>query len=348
MADNRGIPKHVIDSYSDSLSIVPEAKRTYVASVRDFGEALRTMGAPLSKASAEDIRIAVDCMNDGLSPSTVCYRANAVRRFLSWYSAEQGIADLGRLVDKPDFKFEMTRKELTPEQAEAILSAALGAGETTSDLLDHLLINLMLRAALRPCEIHDADVSDVIRDRGQGILRIKAHGRTPESYALLTKPVMRALGAYLASRKPEGAVPLVTSNSTRTFGGRLSERSIRQRVQNVFKRTGIPGTAGDYSLRHTAIYMTMRSGANAEEVQQLARLQGISSFRNWEEKVFLESDIAAAQRLELAMEGHEIRDRMCVIGAKELKEMALAFREDDMLGLVVLASGELNIELINV
>ena len=346
MADHRGIPKSVLVAYADSLSVAPESKRNYVASVRDFGDALRTMGVALPKASADEINVALDAMNDGLSPSTACYRANAVRRFLSWHSSERDVADMGRLVDMPDFKFSMTRKELTPEQADAVLRAALGDGETASDLLDNLLINLMLRAALRPLEIHNADVSDVIRERGQGIMRIRAHGKTPESYALLTKPVMRALGAYLSARVPEGASPLVTSVSTRSYGGRLSERSIRRKVQEVFERAGIPGTAGDYSLRHTAIYMTMRSGANAEEVQQLARLRGISSFRNWEERVFLESDMAAAQRLELAMEGHEISDRMCVIGAKELQAIAAAFCENDELALCIDRQGRLGVEVI--
>ena len=314
--------------------------------MRDFSKTLLVMDASLSRASVEEIRVALDVMNEGLSPSTVDYRTNAVRRFLSWYSAENGIADLGRLVSKPDFKFAMTRAELTPEQAEAVLSADLGSGETVAELLDYLLINLMLRAALRPSEIHNADVSDVIRDGGKGIMRIKAHGRTPESYALLTKPVMRALAAYLSVRKPDDAVPLVTSLSTRSFGGRLSERAIRDKVHGVFERAGIPGEAGDYSLRHTAIYMTMRSGANAEEIQQLARLQGISSFRNWEERVFLESDMAAAHRLELALEGHDVDGSMCLISAKELREMVASFSEGDELALRIDGKGGLSIIVI--
>ena len=346
MADNRGIPKHVLDSYAASLAIAPESKRNYLSALRDFSKTLLVMDASLSRASVEEIRVALDVMNEGLSPSTVDYRTNAVRRFLSWYSAENGIADLGRLVSKPDFKFAMTRAELTPEQAEAVLSADLGSGETVAELLDYLLINLMLRAALRPSEIHNADVSDVIRDGGKGIMRIKAHGRTPESYALLTKPVMRALAAYLSVRKPDDAVPLVTSLSTRSFGGRLSERAIRDKVHGVFERAGIPGEAGDYSLRHTAIYMTMRSGANAEEIQQLARLQGISSFRNWEERVFLESDMAAAQRLELAMEGHMTPERSCVMDGGDLKRMVSAFRDGDKVAVFIDNAGGITMELV--
>lgn len=100
-----------------------------------------------------------------------------------------------------------------------------------------------------------------------------------DDFVVLTDAALQPIYDYLSTRDRRGKdEPLFASLSTRTSGGRLSLRSIREISKEVMRSAGFDDDRlTSHSLRHTAITLALLGGASLQQAQQLARHSNINT-----------------------------------------------------------------------
>lgn len=208
---------------------------------------------------------------------------------------------------------------------------------------DAALIALLLEGALKPGEVRAANVGDVSFLEGCAVMVVKPSASRPESVMRLPKAAASKLERYLEERKPRSSdEPLFTSESTRSFGTRLADRSIREVVKAIFSRAGIPGTAGDYDLRKTALLLARDVGAKDEDLVRFARLRSMSTVKDADNLYRYASD-GPQELLSRALASGNPGERACVAEAREVKQLLEAYDDDTLLLVTISETGELTV-----
>ncbi len=207
----------------------------------------------------------------GLSPSTVNRRLQALRSFFRWARSQGWVReDPAAGVEG----VETTRKSFAPKclsvkQARLLLrEAQIGRNAAR----DYALLQVMLQAGLRVGEVAALCVDDVELRERSGKIRVRAGKGGKERSLPLNATARKALADYLERRpRPVDKDVLFVSQK----GQGLSERAIERIVEECLRRAGLDGenfTA--HSLRHT--FAARYLEANPGQLVELAALLGHS------------------------------------------------------------------------
>lgn len=155
---------------------------------------------------------------------------------------------------------------LTRAQAERLLTAVLGACVAAPSPLrqaqairDRVMIELMLLHGLRNIEVHRLNIADYVPNVQGELGTLTLTGRGEKVRTLVLCPEMQAeLDQWLAVRMLYGCttpalfVNFQSSTGQDGTGRRLSQRSIRERVDVYLRKAGLkrPGVSC-HTLRHT-------------------------------------------------------------------------------------------------
>lgn len=315
------IDLRLLDGFLDDCDAVRETKRVYRYEIELFGRYLESRQIPLEAATRDDVILFSRWMQALYSPGFVNHALSSLERFYRWLDAEHGIDDVAKGIPRAPASVMPKRKGLTAEQANWILRASEAADDERMRARDSALVHLALLAAMVPREIVSANVGDVSFSPDGGVIKVPGSKGRPASTVFLTGRVASALMRHLSFR--EGAEkddPMFTSLSSRTFGKRLAPRSLREIFQRIFERSGVPGTAGDYSMTLTAVLMAMEGGASAREVRELARVRCMYSERRYE-LAYMERAESPQEKAQRALEESASEERSAVVSAGKLRRM---------------------------
>ena len=145
---------------------------------------------------------------------------------------------------------------------------------------DYALFNLMVRTGPRTIELMRADVGDIRQESGETVLWLQGKGALEkDAFVVLTDETLIPLQEYLSARSGlTSNAPLFASTSDSSRGKRMSTRSFRRIVKCILREANIDTPRiSAHSLRHSCITFALMSGANIQEVQQLARHTNINT-----------------------------------------------------------------------
>ena len=174
------------------------------------------------------------------------------------------------------------RDSLTIEQVKTIFNNT--NSNTEEQARARALIKLLIGTGLRTIEVVNANISDMQTIGNERVLYIQGKGfnnakENLSDYVILKPSVINAIQDYLRYRPgAKDSEPLFTSVSDRNKGERLTTRTIRNIVKNLYKQNGIISERiTTHSTRHTAITLSLVNGASIQEAQQLARHTNINT-----------------------------------------------------------------------
>lgn len=170
------------------------------------------------------------------------------------------------------------RGALTTEQIKSILNNI--DTSTIDGKRDNAIFRLLITGALRECEIVRADVKDIKNESGARVLFVQGKGRDDkDEFVRLSPKTEQAISDYLSARENVSSdAPLFVSSSNRNKGERLTTRTIRGIVKNLYHNVGIfDDNITTHSTRHTAITLAFESGKDLVDIQALARHTNIQT-----------------------------------------------------------------------
>ena len=269
----------IIKRWLDSLDVLEDTKETYKAHLIDFIKWLNANG--IQRATKDDILKYKQYLINNYSNATICLKISSLKSFYGFLESENISNDIAKNVRSPKISKGFKRDIFTLEQIKDIL----GSIDTTTILgsRDYALVNLLLRTGLRSCEVNRSNIEDIRNKDGKMVLYIQGKGRTSkDEFVVLTPTMINILNEYLKLREQKQHItdtsPLFISVSDRNFGERLSLFSIRWVVKNILRDVGIDNKRlTTHSTRHTAITLSLLSGADLLDVKAMARHQSVNT-----------------------------------------------------------------------
>lgn len=263
----------IIQRWLDSLDVLEDTKETYKAHLLDFIKWINANG--IQNATKVDILKYKQELINRYSNSTVCLKISSLKSFYGFLN-EQGMAnDITKNIKGAKIPKGFKRDVFTLEQIQDIMNTI--DRTTLVGARDYAMVNLFLRTGLRSCEVNRANIEDIRNKDGEIVLYVQGKGRTDkDEFVVLTPSMLNILNEYLNMREQKQHItdtsPLFISLSDRNFGERLSLFSIRWLVKNILREAGINSKRlTTHSTRHTAITLSLLSGADLLEVKEMAR-----------------------------------------------------------------------------
>ena len=196
---------------------------------------------------------------------SVSRKLSTLRTFLKWMSSK-GIIEGDPLPKRGIMRVpKRLPRFLSQEQAERLMDAP----DVTKPmgLRDQALLEVIYGAGLRVSEASNLRVTDInlstreIRVRGKG---------SKERVVLIGETAKGALSLYLRDGRPK----LAGKGSGMTlflnrFGGRLSQRSIQEKVRRYSVKAALPSGVHTHTLRHSYATHLLEGGADLRVVQEL-------------------------------------------------------------------------------
>ncbi|CAI7998951.1 Tyrosine recombinase XerC [Geodia barretti] len=196
---------------------------------------------------------------------SVSRKLSTLRSFLKWMSSK-GIIEGDPLPKRGVMRVpKKLPRFLSQEQAGRLMDAP----DTTkpTGLRDHALLEVIYGAGLRVSEASNLRVTDLnlstreVRVRGKG---------SKERVVLVGQVAKSALSLYLRDARPK----LAGKSSGMTlflnrFGGRLSQRSIQEKVRRYSVKAALPSGVHTHTLRHSYATHLLEGGADLRVVQEL-------------------------------------------------------------------------------
>ncbi len=203
-------------------------------------------------------------MELGYVRSSVVRKLSTLRGLLRWL-LRRGIIAADPLprrgVVKKDSRLP---RFLSAEETAQLLEGVDDSGP--AGIRDRALLEVIYAAGLRVSEAHGLDVPDV--NLGARELRVTGKG-SKQRVVLLGRPAAAALERYMRDVRPglaPGRVqPALFLNNK---GGRLSQRTIQERVRRRAAAAGIDGVH-THTLRHSFATHLLEGGADLRVVQEL-------------------------------------------------------------------------------
>ena len=232
------------------------------------------------------------------SPATLAKKHSALNTFFTF--TQKNRLTLGNPlagVDEPLCVTRDTRpvaakpQTLTRAQAERLLSAVMNAYITTEHperkaqaIRDQVMIELMLLHGLRNIEIHRLNVDDYVSQARGEQATLTVTGRGDKVRTIFLRPEMQAeLDLWLNTRAlfrfdtPALFVNLHSGEGRNNSGERLSQRSIRERVDVYLEKAGLKQEGVScQTLRHTYATLYVQAKGQAANRAVLAASLGHS------------------------------------------------------------------------
>jgi integrase/recombinase XerC len=214
----------------------------------------------------------------GLLRSSGYTKSTAARKLSTLRSFYKFLVRVGHLETSPVSVIRTPRLErklpkcLDLEQVDALLDAP-----DTSTLLgarDAAILETLYSAGLRISELVALNIEDL--DEFSGAVRIQGKGKK-ERIAPLGSKAVDAIDHYLDMRTRhlrEADNGALFVNRT---GKRLSDRSIRRKLNRYLKQVGIPTHISPHSLRHSFATHMLNAGADLRSVQELLGHENLST-----------------------------------------------------------------------
>ncbi len=220
--------------------------KTYACTVKQFFSWCQSQRLHPLDATRDDIKLyrrwLVEIQN--YKCATIALKLTVVRRFYA------GAVERGLIRANPALEIKPPRENIDPaerinylEEAEVIgLLESLPTENTIGGLRDRFLVAVMVLEGCRTVEMHRASIGDIVK-RGKDI-GIRVSGKRSRRIVPLTPDLAKLLNKYLNARKRSGEVlngdtPLFIALDKRTYGGRLSRRSIQRVIDKYLRAAGL-------------------------------------------------------------------------------------------------------------
>jgi integrase/recombinase XerC len=259
----RAASAHTVKAYSEDLA--------------QFGTYVReTPGGAAQQLAAVDTALVRSFLahltaERGLARTSVARKTATLRTFFR-YLVRHSVVTQSPVQNLATPKKRSPLPKFLTEDAVATLLGAPDAARPDG-LRDRAILEVLYASGIRGGELVALDIADLARTPdGEGTLRIR-HGKgNKERYALLGRPAISAVSAYLDRGRPAqagAARRATTALFLNKLGGRLSDRGVRRLFDKYCAAAAAAHKVTPHTLRHSFATHLLDNGADLRVVQEL-------------------------------------------------------------------------------
>lgn len=206
------------------------------------------------------------------SRSTVARKLATLRSFYKYLVRSERLEASPVSVIRTPRQDRRLPKFLDITQIDNLLSAP-----DTNTLLgarDSAILETIYSAGLRISELVGLDIEDM--NEAEGVLRIRGKGKK-ERLALLGSKAIDALRHYITKRTAAFGPAVQGALFLNRDGTRISDRSIRRKLDKYMTMAGLPSHISPHTLRHTFATHMLNAGADLRCVQEMLGHENLST-----------------------------------------------------------------------
>lgn len=254
--------------YLDYIDVSENTVKTYDVGLLQFIQYLNDNN--IKFPTREDIINFRNYLQAYHKPTTVNSYIIAVRNFFDWLEYEGISKNIAKKIKGIKVGNEHKRNALSVEQCKLVLDNA-------KDLREKVLFLLTTTCGIRAKEIVNIRLQDFKEKDGVVCLYLLGKGRDyKQDYVVVTNEVLDLIKRYILEYNISDY--LFVSNSNHNKNGKLTTKTIRLTIKNMFKRVGIVGDEYScHSLRHTFATLSILNGTDIREVSQALRHKNIQT-----------------------------------------------------------------------
>lgn len=241
--------------------------RNYAADIQPLYEYMAQSGiADMRALDRHNLRAYLAWLNRlGYARPSVARKLSTLRTFLKWL-ARKGVIEGDPLPKRGVMRVEKRLPRFLSQDQAARLMDAPDAAKPIG-LRDQALLEVIYGGGLRVSEASNLRVTDLNLSTRE--VRVTGKG-SKQRVVLLGETAKNALTVYLRHGRP--ALASKDSDTIlflNRFGGRLSQRSIQQKVRKYSVKAALPAGVHTHTLRHSYATHMLEGGADLRVVQEL-------------------------------------------------------------------------------
>jgi integrase/recombinase XerC len=285
LESERNFSSHTIRSYAADL----EQFCRFVACLDDASLDLSTLKADVLEQNTEipcetvnqriprleptEIRTYLAMLrNTEYSKSTVARKLSSLRSFYKHLVRTEAIQASPVSVIRTPRRDKRLPQCLDVQQVTALLSAP--DASTLLGARDRAILETIYSSGLRVSELVGLNIEDL--EEFSEALRIRGKGKKERLVPLGAK-ALESIRHYLVKRDEVFGVAVKGALFVNKSGKRISERSIRRKLEKYLLQAGIPVHISPHVLRHSFATHMLNAGADLRSVQEMLGHQSLST-----------------------------------------------------------------------
>lgn len=260
--------KKQIADFLNYIDVSDNSVHTYKVGLKNFAEYLKERD--ITMPTREDIIAYREHLMSTLKPTTANSYMIAVRNLYN-YLEYQGITkNITKNIKGVNVGNEHKREPLTQEQCKLVLSNA-------KDIREKVMFLLATTCGIRANELVNIRLEDFKVKQDKVCLYLLGKARDyKQDFVIVSNDVFELIKEYINLYHITDY--LFTSTSNNNTGGKVTTKTIRLIIKNMFKRVGIVGDEYScHSCRHSFATLSIQSGMDIREVSQALRHKSIQT-----------------------------------------------------------------------
>lgn len=258
-----------VTNFLEYIDVAPKTVETYKIALKQFCDYLYEND--IKNPTREEIIAYREYLKSYLKPNTVNSYLIAVRNFYDWLEYEEITKNVTKGIKGIKLETKHLKRGLSVEEIKKVL-------DVCKDKREVLLIKLMINCGLRCNEVVNIQLQDFYDDKGVIMLKVlgKARGGLKQDSVKIDYRLFELIQEYVKEFNITDYLFVSTSNHN--SNGKLTTKTIRYIVTNLFKKAGLDmERLSTHSTRHTTVELALESGMAIQEVSEFVRHKSIST-----------------------------------------------------------------------
>ncbi len=261
--------ENYVDKFLNYIDVSNKTVETYKIALRQFCSYLHEKG--IKNPTREEIIEYREYLKEYLKPTSVNAYLIAIRNLYNYLEYEGITKNITKNIKGIKLEQRHLKRGLSQEEIQKVLSVC-------KDERERLIIKLMITTALRCNEVVNIQLKDFYEDKGVAMLKILGKGRDniKQDIVKIDDRLLEDIKTYIQNYNITDYLFVSTSNNNK--GGKITTKTIRLIVTDLFKKAGLDmNMLSPHSTRHTSCELALENGLDLREVSEFMRHKSLNT-----------------------------------------------------------------------
>lgn len=261
--------ENYVDKFLNYIDVSNKTVETYKIALRQFCSYLHEKG--IKNPTREEIIEYREYLKEYLKPTSVNAYLIAIRNLYNYLEYEGITKNITKNIKGIKLEQRHLKRGLSQEEIQKVLSVC-------KDERERLIIKLMITTALRCNEVVNIQLEDFYEDKGVAMLRVLGKGRDniKQDIVKIDDRLLEDIKTYIQNYNITDYLFVSTSNNNK--GGKITTKTIRLIVTDLFKKAGLDmNMLSAHSTRHTSCELALENGLDLREVSEFMRHKSLNT-----------------------------------------------------------------------
>ena len=261
--------ENYVDKFLNYIDVSNKTVETYKIALRQFCGYLHEKG--IKNPTREEIIEYREYLKTYLKPTSVNSYLIAIRNLYNYLEYEGITKNITKNIKGIKLEQRHLKRGLSQEEIQKVLSVC-------KDERERLIIKLMITTALRCNEVVNIQLEDFYEDKGVAMLRVLGKGRDniKQDIVKIDDRLLEDIKTYIQNYNITDYLFVSTSNNNK--GGKITTKTIRLIVTDLFKKAGLDmNMLSPHSTRHTSCELALENGLDLREVSEFMRHKSLNT-----------------------------------------------------------------------